>query len=57
MQSKTLSKPLANLVQDEKQHALTLEAIADVDSGRVIDHEAVQAWVDSLDPERKPHQS
>lgn len=27
---------------------LTLEALADVDSGRVIDHQAVQAWADSL---------
>lgn len=28
---------------------LTREALADVDAGRVIDHQAVQAWADSLD--------
>ena len=27
---------------------MTLEALADVDAGRVIDHQAIQAWADSL---------
>lgn len=27
---------------------MTLEALQDVDSGRVIDHQAIQAWADSL---------
>ena len=35
--------------QEEERRRLTLEALDDVDSGRVIDHKAVQAWVDSLD--------
>lgn len=35
--------------QEEERRALTLEALADVDAGRVIDHQAVQAWADSLD--------
>jgi predicted transcriptional regulator len=34
--------------QEEERHRLTLEAIADIDAGRVIDHQAVQAWADSL---------
>lgn len=34
--------------QEEERHRLTLEALADVDAGRVIDHRAVQAWADSL---------
>jgi predicted transcriptional regulator len=34
--------------QEEERHRLTLEALADVDAGRVIDHQAVQAWADSL---------
>jgi len=34
--------------QEEERHQLTLEALADVDAGRVIDHQAVQAWADSL---------
>lgn len=33
---------------EEERHSLTLEALADVDTGRVIDHRAVQAWADSL---------
>ena len=34
--------------QEEERHKLTLEALADVDAGRVIDHQAIQAWADSL---------
>lgn len=35
--------------QEEERSRLTREALADVDVGRVIDHQAVQAWADSLD--------
>lgn len=35
--------------QEEERRHLTLEALAEVDAGRVIDHQAVQAWADSLD--------
>jgi predicted transcriptional regulator len=34
--------------QEEERRRLTLEALADVDAGHVIDHQAVQAWADSL---------
>lgn len=34
--------------QEEERTRLTLEALADVDAGNVIDHQAVQAWADSL---------
>jgi predicted transcriptional regulator len=34
--------------QEEERHRLTLEALADVDAGRVIDHQAIQAWAASL---------
>jgi predicted transcriptional regulator len=34
---------------EEERKRLTLEALADVDAGRVIDHQAVQAWAGSLD--------
>lgn len=37
------------IAQEEERDRLTLEALADVDAGRVIDHRAVQAWADSLD--------
>ena len=33
---------------EEERHLLTLEALAEVDVGHVIDHKAVQAWADSL---------
>ncbi|HSN16078.1 MAG TPA: ribbon-helix-helix domain-containing protein [Anaeromyxobacteraceae bacterium] len=39
--------------QEEERHRLTLEALADVDAGRVIDHQAVQGWATSLST-RKP---
>ena len=34
--------------QEEERSRLTNQAMADVDMGRVIDHQAVQAWADSL---------
>ncbi len=34
--------------QEEERNRLTREALADVDAGRVIDHQSVQAWADSL---------
>ena len=39
--------------QEEERHRLTLEGLADVDAGRVIDHQAVQAWADSLATSKK----
>lgn len=38
--------------QEEERSRLTREALADVDAGRVIDHQAVQAWADSLSTDR-----
>lgn len=38
--------------QEEERSRLTREALADVDAGRVIDHQAVQAWADSLDTDK-----
>ena len=34
--------------QEEERSRLTREALADVDTGRIVDHHAVQAWADSL---------
>ena len=34
--------------QDEARHRMTLEALEDVDAGRVIDQQAILAWADSL---------
>jgi predicted transcriptional regulator len=34
--------------QEEERSRLTREAMADVDTGNVIDHQAMQAWADSL---------
>lgn len=36
------------VAQEEERDRLTREALADVDAGHVIDHQAVQAWADSL---------
>jgi predicted transcriptional regulator len=38
--------------QEEERRRLTLDGLADVDAGRVIDHEAVTAWADSLDSKK-----
>lgn len=34
--------------QEDERSRLTREALADVDTGHVIEHQAVQAWADSL---------
>ena len=36
-------------IEQEERRQLTLEALADIDAGQVISHQAVQAWADSLD--------
>ena len=35
--------------QEEERRRLTLEALVDVDTGYVIDHQAVLVWASSLD--------
>ena len=35
--------------QEEERSRLTREALADVDTGQLIDHQAVQAWAASLE--------
>jgi len=36
------------VAREEECHGLTLQALADVDNHRLIDHQVVQAWADSL---------
>ncbi|MQB44861.1 ribbon-helix-helix domain-containing protein [Rhizobium sp. ICMP 5592] len=43
---------IAWIDQEEERRRLTLEALADVDSGDVTDHQSVQAWADSLNSEK-----
>lgn len=40
------------LLQEEERERLTRAARSDVDAGRVIDHQAVQALADSVDKEQ-----
>lgn len=39
---------LAWVEEEEQRHRLTLEALAEVDTGKVVEHQSVQAWADSL---------
>jgi predicted transcriptional regulator len=34
--------------QEEERRRMTLEAMADIEAGQVIDHQSVQAWAESL---------
>ena len=43
---------MAWIAQEEERQRLTLEALADVDAGCVIDHQDVQAWAASLDTDK-----
>ncbi|PKY11685.1 CopG family transcriptional regulator [Acidithiobacillus marinus] len=36
------------IAHEEERDRLTQEALADVDAGQVIDHQAVQAWAENL---------
>lgn len=38
--------------QEEERERLTQQALADVDAGRVVSHDAVLAWADSLGTDR-----
>ena len=40
------------LDQEEERRKLMLEALADVDANRVISHQAVHAWADSLESDK-----
>lgn len=33
---------------EDERHRMTLEALGDVDAGRLIDHQAIVEWADSL---------
>lgn len=37
------------VAHEEERRQWTLDALADVDGGRVIDHDAIRTWTDSLD--------
>ena len=34
---------------EQERHRLTIEALNDVEAGRVVDHQTVRAWACSLD--------
>lgn len=43
-----LNQALSAWIDQEERSRFTREALADVDYGRVIGHQAVQIWADSL---------
>ena len=48
-----VKQALADFVAlEERRYRMTLEALADVDAGRGVDHAEVEAWIDSLDTDR-----
>lgn len=38
---------------EKRRYELTLEGLADVDAGRTVDHEAVEAWAAGLSKRRR----
>ena len=47
-----INKALSAWIEEEEERRrLTLEALADVDAGRTISHQAVQEWAESLGTE------
>lgn len=44
-----VKQALAAWIDDEEErHRLTLEGLASIDAGRVVSHERVRAWAESL---------
>lgn len=39
--------------QEEERHRMTLEALADVDAGQLVDHRAIRAWAESLTTDKQ----
>lgn len=39
---------VAWLADEEERYQLTLEGLADIDAGRVVDHTIVHAWIERL---------
>jgi len=39
---------------EEQRHRLTLEALADVDANRTLDHAEVEAWAEGLRKPKRP---
>jgi predicted transcriptional regulator len=40
------------VAQEEERYRLTLNALADVEAGKTIDHDEVENWVESLDTDK-----
>lgn len=38
---------------EEKRHQLTLEALADIDAKRTVDHTEIEAWAEGLSKPKK----
>jgi predicted transcriptional regulator len=38
---------------EERRHRLTLEALADVDAGRTLDHSEVERWMEGLNKAKR----
>ena len=45
-----VKQALARWIQkEEEKHRLTMEGVADIEAGRVVDDAEVEAWIESLD--------
>jgi predicted transcriptional regulator len=40
------------VAQEEERYQMTLKALTDVDTGKTIDHDEVENWVESLDTDK-----
>lgn len=45
---RNVKQELTAWIDQEERHKRTLEALADVDAGRLIDRQSIEAWVDRL---------
>ncbi|HWX32469.1 MAG TPA: CopG family transcriptional regulator [Steroidobacteraceae bacterium] len=46
------ARPGIWVAQEEERYRLTQKALVDVDTGKTIDHDEVENWVESLDTDK-----
>ena len=44
-----MKTPFVCVLTEEEKHRLTLESLASIDAGRVVDHSEIVAWAKSLE--------
>jgi predicted transcriptional regulator len=54
MQTRIVKEAIASYIAlEDERHRMTLDALADVDEKRTLEHAEVEAWADGLDKPKR----